>query len=114
MLEIDIDNKKGFLFVKVSGELNEKTIVKWDNDVKDLIIDNGVRNVVFDISNLNNIDINGIKSLYYSYNICRKNKGIAFLCGISNLIREKLNKSNILNYINEVKDEKTILSIITL
>ena len=49
MLDIDIENKKGILFVRLYGELSKKTISKWNYDVKDLMIDNGIRNVVFNI-----------------------------------------------------------------
>lgn len=112
MLEIDIENKKGILFVRISGELNRKTIDKWNCDVKDLIVDNGIRNIIFNISNLKSIDIKGINSLFYSYEVCRNNNGISILCGINELIRNKIKKSRLLKYMKIAEDESIALSMI--
>ena len=67
MLDIDIENRKGILFVRLDGELCQNTIEKWNYDVKDLLVAMGIKNVVFNMSHLSRIDCKGINSLYYGY-----------------------------------------------
>ena len=49
-----------------------------------MIEDNGITNVVFNVANLISIDIFGINNLLNNFQICRKNKGNALLCGVNN------------------------------
>ena len=112
MLGIDIEIKKGIMFVRVNGELSKRTIDKWNDDVKDLIIDNGIRNVVLNVSNLKTIDAKGINSLLYSYELCNTNKGVSLLCGLNDSIKEKVKRSHLLKFMKEVDSEKAALSLI--
>ena len=112
MLEIDIENRKGVLFVRLDGDLCQKTIDKWNYDVKDLLIDTEIRNVVFNITNLKMIDLKGINSLYYSYEICKNNHGKTIICGINDNIREKIKKSRLLHYMRESDTELAALKMI--
>ena len=112
MLDINVEIRKGIMFVRINGELSKKTISKWNDDVKDLIIDNEIRNVVFNVTNLKTIDVKGINSLLYSYEVCKKNKGVSLLCGLNDSIKNKLKQFHILNYIKEVDSELSALSII--
>ena len=114
MLEIDIESRKGILFVRLDGELCQNTIDKWNEDVKDLLIGAGIRNVVFNVSNLTRIDFKGINSLLYGYELCKNNHGKIVLCGINDEIREKIKKSRILKYINESDNELSALKLINI
>ena len=112
MLEIDIESKKGILFVRMNGELSKNTINKWNYEVKDLIEDAEIRNIVFNVSNLKKIDNKGIHSLLYGYEVSRLNKGISILCGINDVIKTKIDKSRILKYMKKADNEKMALSMI--
>lgn len=112
MLEIDIESKKGILFVRMDGELNKNTISKWNYDVKDLIEDAGIRNIVFNVSKLTSIDTKGIHSLLYGYEVSKLNKGVSVLCGVNEFIKKNIEKSRILKYMKTADDEMVALSMI--
>lgn len=112
MLEIDIENRKGVLFVRLGGELSKQTITKWNADVKDLLVFAEIRNAVFNITNLKTIDLKGINSLYYGYEICKNNHGKSVICGVNDDIREKIKKSRLLHYMKESDSELSALKMI--
>lgn len=106
MLDIDIEFKKGILFVRLTGILNKVTVSKLNNEVTDMVRDNGIRNIVFNISQIISIDIKGINALLYNYELCTQNKGNILLCGLINDgIRKKIAHSRLLKYIDETTDE---------
>lgn len=115
MLDINYEFRKGILFIRLSGTLNKNTVEKLQNEVTDMIKDNGIRNVVFNVSDLNVIDIKGINSLLYNYELCRSNKGQSLLCGLKNsLVRHRIENSRLLKYMNETSDELSAFNIINL
>ena len=106
MLDIDIEFRKGIVFIRLSGILNKTTVSKLNDEVTDMIRDNGIRNVIFNISEVTYIDIKGINTLLYNYELCSQNKGKILLCGINNNeVREKILNSRLLKYIKEMPDE---------
>lgn len=105
MLEIEMENKKGILYVRLTGELSKRTIEKWNSAVKKLIIDTETNKVVFNMSHLTKIDNKGISSLYYGYELCKDNNGSSIICGIDPKIREIFNRSRLLKYMKESNDE---------
>lgn len=111
MLDIETEIFRGVMFVRIKGELSIKTISKWNEEVKNLIDDNGITNVVFNLSLLKNIDIVGINAIVKSYEICKLNKGIVYLCHLSKNLKDKL-KNNLLKNISEINNESDAISII--
>ena len=106
MLDIDIEFRKGIVFIRLSGILNKTTVSKLNDEVTDMIRDNGIRNVIFNISEVTYIDIKGINTLFYNYELCSQNKEKILLCGINNNeVREKILNSRLLKYIKEMPDE---------
>ena len=115
MLEINYEIRKGVLFVRLGGVLNKNTVCKLQNEVTDMIKDNGIRNVVFNLSELQSIDMRGINNLLYGYELCRNNKGRTLICGINNtLVRNRIENTRLLKYIMETSSELTALNIINL
>lgn len=114
MLEIDIETRFGVMFVRLNGELSQKTINTWNDDVRDLLINVGIRNVVFNMSNLKNIDLKGINSLLYGYEICKNNHGKTVICGINENIKDKIKKSRILHYVSSSDSELSALKLINI
>ena len=95
--------------------LNKNTVDKLQNEVTDMIKDNGIRNVVFNVSELKIIDIKGINSLFYNYELCKNNKGQSLLCGLNNsLVRHRVENSKLLKFMNETSDELSAFNIINL
>lgn len=114
MLETELEFRKGILFVRLKGELSKNTINVLQNGVTDVILQNGIQNVVFNMEHLKNIDMKGMSSLLYHYEICKNRKGNCYICNISSeLVYMKLRKNRILNYLHEMENELTILQAVT-
>lgn len=75
-----MDSKYGILFIRLFGELTKKTRKKLNNEVWDLLINVGIRNVVFNLENVNKMDDSGYKTLIKCYEVCAKNHGKAMVC----------------------------------
>ena len=114
MLNVGIEFRKGILFVRLKGHLNKDTINKLNKRVTNTVKENGIRNIVFNFSNLKSIDIKGINAIFYNYEIVRKNEGRSLMCGNNDNIRKKLKKSRLINYIYETQDELSAIKILNL
>lgn len=114
MLTVTTEFRKGILFVRLKGHLNKDTIDKLNKKVTNVIKDNGIRNVVFNFSNLKSIDMKAINIIFYNYELCRNNEGRSFMCGNNDNIRNKLKKSRLINYVYETTDELTATRILNL
>lgn len=114
MLTVTTEFRKGILFVRLKGHLNKDTINKLNKKVTNVIKDNGIRNVVFNFTNLKSIDMKGINTIFFNYELCKNNEGRSFMCGNNDNIRSKLKKSRLVNYVYETKDELTATRILNL
>lgn len=113
MLEINMEFRKGILFIRLNGILDKTTVTKLHEEVTDIVKENGIRNIVFNIEQLTHIDITGINELLYNYKLCQKNNGKSLLCGIQHeQVKNKINKSHILKYMNEIHDELSAFKMI--
>lgn len=110
MLEINMEFRKGILFIRLIGELTKKTYQKLNDEVTIMIKENGIRNIVFNIEKLNKIDMKGISFLYYNYELCNYNKGKIMICGFQNeKVKNRIKNSRLLNYMYEVSSELTAI-----
>ena len=114
MLNVRTEFRKGIFFVRLRGHLNKDTIGKLNNKVTNVIKKNKIYNVVFNFSNLKSIDIKGIHTIFYNYEICKSNDGISFLCGNNDNIKNKLKKSRLINYVYEIPDELSAFNLINI
>lgn len=113
MLDINFEFRRGVLFIRLKGILTKNTVKKLDDEVTTLIRDNGIRNVVFNVSELNKIDLRGISRLFYNYELCKKNRGVSLLCCVDNdNIHEKIKGTRLLKYMVDVTDELCAFSFI--
>jgi len=114
MLTVGTEFRKGIFFVRLKGDLNKNTISKLEKRVTNVVKKNGIRNIVFNFTNLKSIDIKGINSIFYNYEIIKENKGKSLLCGNNDRIRKKLKASRLINYVYEISDELTAIKILNL
>lgn len=114
MLTVTTEFREGILFVRLKGHLNKDTIGKLNKKVTNVIKDNGIRNVVFNFSKLKSIDMKGINTIFYNYELCKNNDGRSLLCGNNDNIRSRLKKSRLINYVYEISDELTAIKILNL
>ena len=114
MLNVGTEFRKGILFVRLRGHLNKDTIYKLNKRVTNIVKDNGIRNIVFNFTNLKSIDMKGINTIFYNYELCRNNDGISLMCGNNDNIRKKLKKTRLVNYIYETTDELSAIKILNM
>ena len=114
MLNVGTEFRKGILFVRLKGHLNKDTVNKLNKKVTNIVKENGIRNIVFNFSNLKSIDIKGINTIFYNYELCKNNQGRSMFCGNNDFIRNKLKKTRLINYIYEVEDELNAIRILNL
>jgi len=77
MLDINMESYQGVLFVRLKGKLNKFSLDKLQLEVSKLIKLVGIKNIVFNISELSEIDYEGIEELTENCNYCTANKGRA-------------------------------------
>ena len=114
MLNVGTEFRKGILFVRLKGHLNKDTVSKLNKRVTNIVKENGIRNIVFNFTNLKSIDIKGINAIFYNYELCKNNEGISMFCGSNEKIKDKLKKSRLINYVYEIKDELNAIRILNL
>ena len=73
--------RKGILFVRLYGKLDDTTLDIFENDVKEVIIQSGIRYVVLNTYNLESISNEGIKQIKRLRRILKKTDGEFFLFG---------------------------------
>lgn len=108
MLDTNLEFRKGVLFIRLNGELTKKTTPILE-DITCMILKNGIQNVVFNMEELSMIDMKGISALFYHYEICKKQRGTAYVCNMHEPMRTKMKKSRILQYMIEVENELEVL-----
>ena len=114
MLNVGTEFRKGILFVRLKGHLNKDTVYKLNKKVTKIVKENGIRNIVFNFTNLKSIDIKGINAIFYNYELCKNNEGRSMFCGNNDKIRNKLKRSRLVNYIYETNDELSAIRILSL
>jgi len=115
MLNINLEFHKGILFVRLEGNLNKDTVKKLESEVTNLIKENGIRNIVFNVSNLIYIDLDGINGLLSNYEICKFHKGRSLVCGLNDgLVKQRITNSRLLKYMYETSDELSAVNVINL
>lgn len=81
MLKVLMEFRKGILFVRLFGVLDNTTINVFRSEVKEVIIGSGIKYVVLNTSNLDGITKDGVKEIKSLKKIIKKTDGEFFLFG---------------------------------
>ena len=81
MLKVLMEFRKGILFVRLYGSLNEESLEIFDTEVKEVIINSGIRFVVLNVDNLESINETGVKEIKNLKKTLKKLDGEFFLFG---------------------------------
>lgn len=81
MLKVLMEFRKGILFVRLYGILNDDTLNKFKTDVKEVIISSGIKYVVINVENLYSISKSGVKEIKLLKKVLKKTNGQFFLFG---------------------------------
>lgn len=104
VLNIEMECIKGVIFIRFK---NEKEINKNYKKISEMIKDNQINNIVFNLKNVNKIDRKGIKLLNYNYSLCKRNNGSIYFCDMKKDIENILLK----NYLPITNNELTALNL---
>lgn len=100
MLKINLEFRKGVLFVRLKGSLNDKDSLE---NINSLINEIGFKYIVFNVDNLKCIDMEGIKCiLNYQKSLLNKH-GKLLICESDKVISDRIFKNRIPNITTEIQ-----------
>ncbi len=112
MLKIDMEFKKGILFIRLEGSLNKDTVEKFNNEVIALVLKDEIKLIVVNLDKVISIDLKGIKALTQLNEIVKNNNGRTTLCSISNKkVKSSLHENKYNNLFYEASNELTALGV---
>jgi len=115
MLDINMEFRKGILFIRLSGILTETTVEKLEKEVTELVGKFGIRNLVFNLEEVTHIDLIGINALLKNYELCKQNDGKTLVCNLDNsLVKSRIYNSKLLKYMYEASDEINAINVLNL
>ena len=100
MLRINSEYVKGILFVRIEGNLNRRNSYKLKNYLIPAILKHRIKFLVYNLYNLNDIDMVGKKALEQS--------AMALICEVPPKLNEFFQNVNITKTSNELTAIKTI------
>ena len=110
-MRVNTEYRGGILFVRLAGQLTKNTVNKLRKKVTFVVGNNGIRNIVFNLSKVSKIDYKGIHALLSNYELVTKNDGRVFICGVEKEVRRILKETHLFNYIYEISDELCALRV---
>lgn len=111
MLDIDIEFRKGVLFIRLKGKLIESTKDILKDEVISLINGSGITNIVINLDNIDSIDEEGLNMIYLLKKIIESKNGSLVICNTPITIEKKLIHNKMKRYILEATNELTALKI---
>lgn len=95
-MNVDMEYRKGILFIRLNGSLTRKYINKFENEILPIILKQGMRYIVLNVESLNSIDEYGIDALMNLHELIKRNNGRASLCNLNNeVVRLKIEDSEL-------------------
>ena len=113
MLNIDLEYKRGILFLRLDGVLTKSTAFILKDALKRIIQRAGIKYLLINFEKLYKIDDEGILVIIDSYNEYIKNNGKLMICGDEN-IRFKIDKSELSNCVLRTTDEISAFGLINI
>lgn len=106
MLKYNMEYRKGILFIRLAGSLNKETAINFNTYFIPMILKNGIKNIVYNLSYLDNIDATGIEALEDGKKAIAANKGLMYLCNVPYNINLTSKLQNII-----IKDELSMFKL---
>ncbi len=107
MFTYNIEYRENILFIRFIGSLNEYTIDIIDKELDNIVNNLGFLNIVFNISNLDEIDDVAMHKIINWYNLIN-GKGVSLICGGYTHFKNILLLNNIKILNNELSAIKLI------
>lgn len=110
-MKIDMEYKKGVLFIRLKGIFNRVNALKFDEEVLPVVLRHGIRYVVLNLDEIETIDTSGIESLINLSDIVSKWDGKTSFCNLNNNIKSMIENSKVYSCYYESKDELSALGL---
>jgi len=104
MLEINFEFRKGIFFIRLIGNLHNKSYQKEENNLKNLIISNQFKYIVINTNYLEQVDLDGLNYLLEIFYLTKTNKSNLVICDKNSIFKRLLN-----NNIPSIKEEIEVL-----
>ena len=114
MLNLDLEYRRGVLFLRLNGTLNKYTSFILDDAIKRVVNKGGIKYLLINFENLRSIDINGINTILNCYNKYFKNDGKLMICGYNPNVDKMLNTSKILSCIYMLNNEAAAFNLVNI
>ncbi len=113
-MNIDMEYKKGILFVRLNGILNVKTSCIFEDALNRIVNKAGIRYILINFEKLYEIDKVGIFSIINSYNKFLRNSGKLMICGYNDILKIKIEESELLKYALPTNDEISAFNLVNI
>ena len=95
--------RKGVLFVRLYGDFNDQSLDTFNKEVKEVIIESGIKYLVLNVENLNSITSKAVNEIKRLRKILKKTNGEYFLPGGEiNELKKLINLENELKVFERV------------
>ncbi len=113
-MKTNIEYKKGVLFVRVNGDLINKNINEFENELIPIVLQVGIKFLALNLENLNSIDNSGVNSLLNIYKLIKSNCGKITFCNINDKMKIQINESVLNDKFYKTDSELTALELFKL
>lgn len=104
MLKINMEYRRGILFLRLRGNLNTNTVPKFEEYTLPILKNYGIKYVVYNLNELKYIDKSGIDSINKSKQLVANNKGKVLLVN---------NRNNTQFDLHKISNELVALDLLT-
>ena len=109
-MDIDIDYKKGILFIRIIGNFIRSNISKFEERIIPIILELTAKKVSINLSNIIMIDNYGLESFIKISNIVNRFNGKVAICDINNYIKS----SDVFDYCFKSKNEESVVGVLNI
>ena len=111
MLKIDMEFRKGILFIRLEGKLNKYTVNEINDNVIPVILKHGLKFIVVNLDKLYSIDSEGIEMLIKLNELVSRWNGKTTLCSINKYMKDDINNTDLKSKYFETSDELTAIEV---
>jgi len=114
LLHIDLEYRKGILFIRILGDLCKKNYNMKSFDLIKIVKKSGIKYVVLNIEELENIDLFGLNLINKIKRIIKLNNGKILECGKFKSKTFKVIRNILFKDIDNIKNELMAFKIINI
>ena len=112
-MDIDIDYKKGILFIRIIGNFIRSNISKFEERIIPIILELTAKKVSINLSNIIMIDNYGLESFIKISNIVNRFNGKVAICDIND-VNNYIKSSDVFDYCFKSKNEESVVGVLNI